>query len=123
MITTTRLGFISFLSFFLCCWVSGVHALAPQQPQPFVSISRRSCLATTAGLCFGFVAVNSNKASAAEAPVYGPCLESCVKECTALAPGEANKAYCVLSCEDYCRATAEEGAPSGKGDVGRQDRS
>jgi hypothetical protein len=50
-------------------------------------------------------------------------VDGCMKECTKLAPGEANKAYCKSSCEDYCQSQAEEGKPTGGADVVRQDLS
>uniref|UniRef100_A0A7S4IPH5 Uncharacterized protein n=1 Tax=Odontella aurita TaxID=265563 RepID=A0A7S4IPH5_9STRA len=47
------------------------------------------------------------------------CVNECMKECTKIAPGEANKAYCRSNCEDYCKGDG----PTAKGDVVRQDLS
>lgn len=103
-----------FLSLFLLGWIDTLQALAPQPTPP---VNRRACLA---GLCLGVPFLATTTAPALAAPpkeepvVYGRCLDSCVKECTTLAPGEANKAYCQKSCEDYCRTRADEGVPSDK---------
>ncbi len=51
------------------------------------------------------------------------CFGECVKECSLIAPGAVNKPYCEQTCKEYCAAKAEEGGPSGKNDVVRQDLS
>ena len=75
-------------------------------------ISRAVATATTAGLPV-------TAANAADDDCFGPC----VKECGIIAPGAVNKPYCEQTCREYCDAKAQEGAPSGKGDVVRQDLS
>ena len=51
------------------------------------------------------------------------CFGECVKECSLIAPGAVNKPYCEQTCKDYCAAKAEEGGPTGKKGVVRQDLS
>mmetsp|Transcript_21251 Transcript_21251/g.32689 ORF Transcript_21251/g.32689 Transcript_21251/m.32689 type:complete len:125 (+) Transcript_21251:86-460(+) len=82
-------------------------------------LNRRTWCATTAS----FFTFSSVANAAAEAPVYDRCLQGCIKECTKLAPGEVNRAYCTSSCEEYCRQAEVDGNPSGTNDVVRKDLS
>jgi len=71
----------------------------------------RGVIAATAGL------------PAVAANAIDDCFGECVKECSLIAPGAVNKPYCEQTCKDYCATKAEEGGPSGKNDVVRQDLS
>ena len=51
------------------------------------------------------------------------CVAGCLRECTKLAPGDQNKAYCLSNCEDYCQQAKADGQPVGGKDVVREDRS
>ena len=51
------------------------------------------------------------------------CVAGCLRECTKLAPGDQNKAYCLSNCEDYCQQAKADGQPVGDKDVVREDRS
>lgn len=120
-------NFLNHVLFALMLLVGKSHSLAPPSSlggtvnSETSVLSRRAWCATTAGASiFAFSSVAN---AAADAPVYDRCLQGCIKECTKLAPGEANRAYCKNSCEDYCRQAEVDGNPSGTNDVVRQDLS
>jgi hypothetical protein len=90
---------------------------------PSTQVNRRNWCSTAAAAAF-LVASPPRAAYAASTEASmteADCVKQCMKECTKLAPGEANKAYCLGTCEDYCRAAAEDGEPTGTNDVVRQD--
>ena len=96
-----------FAALILCTSSFGGHEVSRR-----AWISRAVATATTAGLPVA-------AANAADDDCFAPC----VKECGIIAPGAVNKPYCEQTCREYCDAKAAEGAPSGKGDVVRQDLS
>ena len=87
-------------------------SLSDKQSVAFIpTVSRRRILETTAMLPVLPVLASDG------------CVAGCLRECTKIAPGDQNKAYCLSNCEDYCQQSKADGQPVGGKDVVREDRS
>ena len=101
----------------LLCSVCGIgSALSPTAATRRCWISKVTTTTTTTTAAVFF----SPRLAVSSLPQRDGCISGCLRECTKIAPGEANTNYCVSNCEDYCK---DDGQPKGEADVVRQDAS